>query len=718
MKALFSSKVFRRLFYSYIAVILSSMIIYTAFLSNEHYRIRKFQIERQTELQLQQIGNVFDLRMMNAKNIVQSLRYSTALKPLYMSHRTNDSLEPGSLDQIQTELKNTVASAGLMVYKTAIFIEEDERAYSSAGMIILPQGFSSDIQSYPYLAVGSLNDIFGMESKRYSFGKECLVYCDGYTYQTGARIGTITILFDLGDLMRELKSCVGEGYGVVISYNGEVLLNYGESEGTILTGESNRLKGLTYSVIASKHIKYTDSSWFYVFLGLIFLLSIGFVFAAFKESKKYYMPIDHLDQIVNGPKDKRSEDDEMEGIINGIRELIGEKNVYREKMLTISPYVKAGVLHSVMNGNIGAENIRVLSEENYFDLVKPYFIVCAVNLFNEGGTSEDSSFFGPKLRELLRTIADTISTDEIRIVSYYRDVNHIFFIANSDSENIDDEVFYSLQRHLVTALSDKACVVTVGVDRLRDDINELQDACAGAADALDGILTDGRGEVYFLDDNSGRTTEYYFPANFREKLIKYLERSQKEEIKALLKDIYDKNWKLAGTPGMYKALIDELHIEIIKALRSVTELNTTHLSIEKYTALATLQEVFNYYNTALASIVDSLLSLQDNEEEDEHLEEAILKYIEENTFDPELSLQSISDKFKVSNKYLSILCKKHYGVTYLQHLQDIRIRKAAELLEEKKYSLSEIALMCGYTNQLTFRRNFKSIMGKNPSDYE
>lgn len=718
MKALFHSKVFRRLFYSYIAVILGSMIIYTAFLSNEHYRIRKFQVERQTELQLQQVGAIFDMRMMNARNIVQNLRYSTALRPLYMSQRLNEAMDPGSIDAVQSELKNTMASTGLMVYKTAIFIEGDVRAYSSGGMIILSQGFESDDISYPCMAVGSLNDIFHMDSKRYSFGKECLVYCDAYTYQTGAQVGTIAILFDLDNLRSELEKCIGQGYGAVITYGDNELMQIGETDGNVMTAESTGLEGLTYSVIASKNIKYPDSGWFHGFIILIVLLSAGFIVAAFLESKKYYMPIDHLDQIVNGPRENRGEADEMEGIINGIRELIGEKNVYREKMLTISPYVKAGVLHSVMNGNIGAESIRVLSEENYFDLVKPYFIVCAVNLYNDGATSEDTNFFGPKLRELLRTIADTLSTDEIKIVSYYRDVNHIFFIANSDSENINDEIFYSLQKHLVTALSDRSCVVTVGVDRLRDDINELQDACNGAVSALDGILTDGRGEVYFLDDNSGRTTEYYFPANFREKLVKYLEKAQKGDITALLKDIYERNWKLAGTPGTYKALIDELHLEVIKALREITELNMTHLSIEKYSSLATLSEVFNYYNTALCSIVDSLISLQIDEAEDEHLEEAILQYIEDNTFDPDLSLQGISDKFKVSNKYLSILCKKHYGETYLQHLQNIRIKRAAELLAEKKYSLSEIALMCGYTNQLTFRRNFKSIMGQNPSDYE
>ena len=261
-------------------------------------------------------------------------------------------------------------------------------------------------------------------------------------------------------------------------------------------------------------------------------------------------------------------------------------------------------------------------------------------------------------------------------------------------------------------------MVTMGVDTQREDINELRVACEGAMKALDGILTDGRGEVYFLETDNARQRDHYFPANFKERLKKYLEKSQKEELEQLMAEIYSKNWEMAGSPEMYRALIDELHLSIIKTLREITELNTTHINVEKYSELATLQEVFDYYNTALQSIADSLHQQVIETEADARLEDEILEYIDTNCYDANLSLQGLSDQFKVSSKYLSLLCKKRYGITYLQYIQNKRIYKAVELLKTGKYSLAEVAVMCGYTNQLTFRRNFKSITGKNPSDYE
>jgi AraC-like DNA-binding protein len=235
--------------------------------------------------------------------------------------------------------------------------------------------------------------------------------------------------------------------------------------------------------------------------------------------------------------------------------------------------------------------------------------------------------------------------------------------------------------------------------------------------ALNGILTDGRGEVYFLEEQDSRSADYYFPEKFRDNLKKYLEKDKKDELRFMLSEIYKKNWDLAGTPEMYRALIDELHLSIIKTLREITDLKTTHFHIEKYNGLATLKEVFDYYEAALCSIADSLQVRQVQEVTDSRLEDDIVRFIDSNCYDPELSLQSISQHFKVSCKYLSLLCKKHYGMTYLQYIQNRRIHRAAELLASQEYSLSEVAATCGYTNQLTFRRNFKSIMGVNPSDF-
>ena len=72
------------MFYTYIIVIFTCLIVYTSFILYENYQINKIKRERRSELLLDEVGSILDRRFTNAQNIVQNLSYSTAMKQLYM----------------------------------------------------------------------------------------------------------------------------------------------------------------------------------------------------------------------------------------------------------------------------------------------------------------------------------------------------------------------------------------------------------------------------------------------------------------------------------------------------------------------------------------------------------------------------------------------------------------------------------------------------------
>ncbi len=714
---MFQSKLFRRMFFTYVLVIFSCMVLYTSFLIFENHQIGKIQTGRQSEIQLDEVSSILEQRILNAQNIVQNLSYSTVMRQLYINTRIGEPLDSYILSSIQNEMKNTMTYGGLSVYQTVLFVDGSDKAYSSGGMIALPDGYQLLDWELPCMMVDTVNNAFQLNiSKRYSFNKKFLLYCDVYTYQNGSDMGTICILFDLDNLQRDIENHLDEGYGVRILYSDQEIISIGEDTGALFEEDSARMPGVVYQVYASENIVAETDRYFYFIVAAVMAVSLIFVVIAYGWSRRYYMPIDHLGQMVS--TERNASGDEMEKIIHGIENLIGEKNSYREKMLTITPYAKTGMLHSMIIGNLEADNVNVFLDENYLDLIKPYFIVSVVNFFYDRSPVLSSEENQRELKKLFEVVTDTFSTDEMHLAYYFRDIYNVYLITNFETEKEQDELFYQIHRHISTAIAKDYCYVTMGVDIIRDDIGELQQACEGAVKALDGILTDGRGAVYFVEDTVGNTGTYYFPVNFREKLKRCLLKQDKEEIHELLFDIYKTNFDMAGTPEMYRALIDEFHLAVIKTLREITELSTLHLNIEKYVGLATMQDIFDYYDAALLSVIDALQDQAAQAEEDSRLGEDIVSYIDTHYCDANLSLQSLSDKFNVSNKYLSLLCKERFGVTYLQYIQTKRISKAVELLKEKQYSLTEISTMCGYTNQLTFRRNFKSIIGENPSNYQ
>jgi AraC-like DNA-binding protein len=82
-----------------------------------------------------------------------------------------------------------------------------------------------------------------------------------------------------------------------------------------------------------------------------------------------------------------------------------------------------------------------------------------------------------------------------------------------------------------------------------------------------------------------------------------------------------------------------------------------------------------------------------------------------------ISLPSVAQELFVSPQYLSAVFKKNIGITFVEHLGNVRLRRAAMLLLETKDSITHIGEVCGYGNLSHFLRCFKRFYGVSPSVY-
>ncbi|MCS7460336.1 helix-turn-helix domain-containing protein [Paenibacillus doosanensis] len=83
----------------------------------------------------------------------------------------------------------------------------------------------------------------------------------------------------------------------------------------------------------------------------------------------------------------------------------------------------------------------------------------------------------------------------------------------------------------------------------------------------------------------------------------------------------------------------------------------------------------------------------------------------------DLSLDYLADKLNMSSAYLSVYIKEKTGVNFSDHLNDIRIRKAQELLAGTDSSINDVSVQIGYRNITSFNRMFKKWTGMTPSEY-
>ena len=98
----------------------------------------------------------------------------------------------------------------------------------------------------------------------------------------------------------------------------------------------------------------------------------------------------------------------------------------------------------------------------------------------------------------------------------------------------------------------------------------------------------------------------------------------------------------------------------------------------------------------------------------EKFEHYIGKYYANET----LSVPGLAEEFAMSESTLLRQLKRLTGLTPIQYLQEIRLNKARELLENQTYqSIYEIAIAVGYKDGRSFSRGFKKRFGKLPSIY-
>ena len=534
-----------------------------------------------------------------------------------------------------------------------------------------------------------------------------------------------------------------------IYINDEPAYSYGDVKKPIEYNVSSVFNtGIDYKIeIDSSCFRFNTDYRFWISVVVAGVFCIILIISSLYMSKKFYTPLDNISTIiginsenaVNETKTKRNKksadkaadlgllrhtetdsglDKEYDNIINGIKNLIGENNGYKERMISIKPYAQQGMLHGMLNNSTEPSKLSCMLTDDYKVLQKQYYVIADVNMSYIGSRSADVSYFR-KMHHIIEQTADSYTDDETYVVWYDKDDYNVFLIINSDDGNNLDSIYYDIHNSMKERIDNEEYVFTIGVDKVRDDIEQLSLACHNADNALANIMTGGRDAVYYYDDDKKyMACEYYFPSDTQQKLIRYVRENRKEDIGYILDDIMNVNMKNnSDNIKVIRLMIDELHITTAKVLKNIQQDNVVGFTLEKMEYPATLEEIFTYYKAVYNMACEQYMDMSASRKDTNELNKEIMKEIDDNYMKADMSLAYLTDKFGVSNKYITMLCKSTKGMTYIQYIQELRIKKATEYIKDGQHSLEEIAALCGYSNMLTFRRNFKSVMGVNPSEY-
>lgn len=102
--------------------------------------------------------------------------------------------------------------------------------------------------------------------------------------------------------------------------------------------------------------------------------------------------------------------------------------------------------------------------------------------------------------------------------------------------------------------------------------------------------------------------------------------------------------------------------------------------------------------------------------ENETIIQQATKYIQENLSE-EITLKKLAETYAMSESHFSRTFKQYTGVGVSKYIKLTRLRQSEKLLNENKYSVTAVALKCGFSNSNYFISEFKKHKGITPLKY-
>ena len=105
------------------------------------------------------------------------------------------------------------------------------------------------------------------------------------------------------------------------------------------------------------------------------------------------------------------------------------------------------------------------------------------------------------------------------------------------------------------------------------------------------------------------------------------------------------------------------------------------------------------------------------ESPDENLMRRVMKVINDNIGNPDLSVEMIADKVGISRVHFYRKMKDLTGQAPRDFLKYVRLKEAGRLLKEKKMDITGVSIATGFKSLSAFSTNFKSLYGLSPTEY-
>lgn len=103
---------------------------------------------------------------------------------------------------------------------------------------------------------------------------------------------------------------------------------------------------------------------------------------------------------------------------------------------------------------------------------------------------------------------------------------------------------------------------------------------------------------------------------------------------------------------------------------------------------------------------------------DEMFINQIVQAVEDGLQNSDFTIEDLAETMRMSRTVFYRKIKSLLGVSPIDFVKDMRVKRAVQLLDSNEYTVSEVAYMSGFSSPQYFNRVFKGIMNCTPTEYK
>ena len=128
-----------------------------------------------------------------------------------------------------------------------------------------------------------------------------------------------------------------------------------------------------------------------------------------------------------------------------------------------------------------------------------------------------------------------------------------------------------------------------------------------------------------------------------------------------------------------------------------------------------VKTALGYLNAVIGELLE-VMQLEDADSTTDDITVKILEYCTEH-FSEDITIQSVADALYISPSYVSKIFSNKLKYSFREYVNSLRINKAKSLLQHSDKRIVDVMFECGFQNQSSFNRVFRSICGISPKEY-